>query len=177
MSRDVVLTLVPASGEPSGAPATPRRSVRRRIVLVGILLAMLIVTTIVVVRSVDDHTSALTGTTPVTASEMETRYGAKFGVVGLLAAGGLLELRFQVIDKDKAEMLFGHGDRTSMPRLVVDGSDTVLESGKGMAHKLTLLDGASYFLLYTNAANAVHEGSMVSVVINDVRLDGLVVQQ
>ncbi len=46
-----------------------------------------------------------------------------------------------------------------------------------MKHHMTLLNGGSYFIFYTNAANAVHEGSMVSMVINGVRLEHIVVQK
>ena len=51
----------------------------------------------------------------------------------------------------------------------------MLQSAKGMKHQLTLLDGASYFFLYANVANAVHEGSKVAFVINGVRLPHLTV--
>ena len=46
-----------------------------------------------------------------------------------------------------------------MPLLAVEGTDKVLESAKGMKHHMTLLNGGSYFIFYTNAANAVQEGS------------------
>ena len=65
-------------------------------------------------------------------------------------------------DADKATALFGAVE--DMPVLAVEGSTQVLESAKGMKHQLTLLDGASYFFLYANVANAVHEGSTVAFV-------------
>jgi hypothetical protein len=96
-------------------------------------------------------------------------------MVGLLAAGGLLELRFQVIEKDKAIGLFG--TVAEMPMLAVEGTNRMLESAKGMKHHMTLLNGGSYFIFYTNAGNSVHEGSQVSMVINGVRLEHIVVQK
>jgi hypothetical protein len=44
-----------------------------------------------------------------------------------------------------------------------------------MRHHLTLLDGGSYFVLYANAGNALSEGTPVSVQIDDVVLEHLVV--
>ena len=111
----------------------------------------------------------------VTAEVLEKQYGARVEMVGLLAAGGLIELRFQVVDKDKAMALFGTVEE--MPMLAVEGTSRVLESAKGMKHHLNLLNGGSYFIFYTNAANAVHEGSTVSMVINGVRLEHIVVQK
>ena len=99
----------------------------------------------------------------------------RIDVVGLLASGGLIELRFQVSDADKATALFGAVE--DMPVLAVEGSSQVLQSAKGMKHSLTLMDGAAYFFLYTNVGNAVHAGSQVSFVINGVRLPHLVVQE
>lgn len=119
--------------------------------------------------------SVLAASNPVSTKVLEERYGAKVQMVGLLAAGGLIELRFQVVDADKAMALFGPVDE--MPLLAVEGTDTVLTSAKGMKHHMTLLDGGSYFIFYTNAANAVQEGSQVSMVINGVRLEHIVVQK
>ncbi len=123
----------------------------------------------------DGGADALAGTEPVTASVLEERFGARIDLVGLLAVGGLVELRFEVVDKDKAAMLFHHGEHA--PRLVVPASGKVLRTAQGMAHKLTLKDGASYFIFYANSGSAVHEGSEISVAIGDVRLDHVEVQR
>jgi hypothetical protein len=118
---------------------------------------------------------AIASSTAISADQLEQQYGVKLGVVGLLASGGLLELKFQVVDADKATALFGEVE--DMPLLAVEGSTMVLESAKGMKHQLVLLDGASYFFLYTNVANAVHAGSTVAFVINGQRVPHLTVQR
>ena len=96
-------------------------------------------------------------------------------MIGLLASGGLVELKFQVTDADKATGLFGSVE--DMPVLAVEGTANVLQSAKGMKHNIRILDGASYFFLYTNVANVLHAGSEVAFVINGVRIPDLVVQQ
>jgi hypothetical protein len=118
---------------------------------------------------------AIASSRAVSADALEQQYGAKIDMVGMLAAGGLIELRFQVVDKDKALALFGSVE--DMPMLAVEGTSSVLQSAKGMKHHLTLLDGGSYFIFYTNVGNAVREGSTVSMVINGVRLEHIVVQE
>jgi len=114
---------------------------------------------------------AIAGSKAITAAELEQDFGVRLGIVGLLASGGLIELKFQVIDADKATALFGESE--DMPFLAVEGTSTVLESAKGMKHSLTLLDGASYFFLYTNAGNAVTEGTTVAMVFDGVRVPDL----
>jgi len=118
---------------------------------------------------------AIDGSTAITAEQLEQQYGVRLGIVGLLASGGLVELKFQVTDATKASALFGPVD--DMPMLAVEGTSSVLTSAKGMKHNLQLLDGASYFFLYTNVANALHAGSEVAFVVNGIRIPDLVVQQ
>jgi hypothetical protein len=118
-----------------------------------------------------DVNPAIAGSRAITAAELEQDFGVRLGIVGLLASGGLIELKFQVIDADKATALFGESE--DMPVLAVEGTSTVLESAKGMKHSLTLLDGASYFFLYTNVGNAVDEGTTVAMVFDQVRVPDL----
>ena len=62
--------------------------------------------------------------------------------------------------------------------LAVEGTVArVLQYGEGHEAQLRILDGASYFFLYTNVANVLHAGSEVAFVINGVRIPDLVVQQ
>lgn len=180
MRSEPHLRLVGAGGETPEAAGAPqarphrRRWLTRRMVVVGILVAAIAAGLFAWVNRPAGN-AAIEHSTAVTADELEQRYGVQIDVVGLLASGGLLELRFQVRDADKAAALFGPVE--DMPVLAVEGTDTVLESAKGMKHSLTLLDGATYFFLYTNVANAVQAGSEVSFVINGVRLPHLVVQE
>ena len=166
----------PVDGESGGViEATGRKWFSaKRLVLAGFVVVSLLAA-FVVWQSQPDTNAAIDGSTAITADELESQYGVRLDVVGLIASGGLIELRFQVTDADKATALFGAVE--DMPVLAVEGSTAVLTSAKGMKHQLTLLDGASYFFLYTNVANAVHEGSTVAFVINGVRVPHLIVQQ
>ena len=147
---------------------------RRRLAAVG-LAALALVGGLWAWRSRPPVNPAIDGTTSVSAEELESVYGAKVDLVALLANGGLIELRFQVVDKDKARALFG--DVEDMPKLAVEDSELVLQSAKGMGHKFELVNGGSYFILYPNPADAVHKGTEVSFVMNGYRLPHLVVQK
>ena len=170
------IAFVGGEGEVLDGPAVIRpRRLPMKTAIAGGLLALVLAVGSVMLLNRPTANSALAASRPVSAMVLEETYGAKVQMVGILAAGGLLELRFQVVDKDKAMGLFG--PVAEMPMLAVEGTSKVLESAKGMKHHMTLLDGGSYFIFYTNAANAVHEGSMVSMVINGVRLEHIVVQK
>lgn len=118
---------------------------------------------------------AIVGTQTVSVEELESVYGAHIDLIALLAGGGLVEMRFQVTNADKAQALFGTVDQ--MPKLALQGSDVVLESAKGMKHNFTVLDGATYFILYPNPGNVVHKGTQVSLVVNGYRIPDLEVQK
>ena len=107
----------------------------------------------------------------VSAADMERDYGIKVNLVAVTAAGGLVDLRFTVVDSVKATHLLH--DAATMPELLVEPSGTVIRAPTGMRHKVTILDGGSYFILYSNPGGAIQAGTQVSVVIGDVRLEPL----
>lgn len=104
----------------------------------------------------------------VSAADMESEYGIKVNLVAVSAAGGMIDLRFTVTDKDKAIHLLH--DATVMPELLVEPSGKVIRAPTGMRHKVTVLDGGNYFILYPNPGGAIQAGTPVSVVIDSVRL-------
>jgi hypothetical protein len=105
----------------------------------------------------------------VSAADMEREYGVRVNLVAVTANGGLVDVRFTVIDKEKAAQILH--DSASMPELFVEATGAVLSTRNPMAHKkLDLLDGATYFLLFPNSGGAIQRGTPVSVVIDGIRL-------
>jgi hypothetical protein len=177
MSRKRRIAFAGTGGEAHDAPiARPLRDriSRWHVVLAAALLAALLAG-MLAWRDSPPTNAAIADSTAITADQLEQQYGVRLDVLGLLASGGLLELKFQVLDADKASALFGPSE--DMPVLAVEGSSNVLRTARGMKHNFEILDGATYFFLYTNVANAVHEGSEVAFVIDEVRIPHLVVQR
>jgi hypothetical protein len=174
MSRNAAV-LEPSGEAPSASPEAPGRRFRPWHAVVAALVVVAVVVGVFALRGDANANSAIDGSKAITAEQLADQYGVKINVVGLIASGGLVELRFQVVDADKASALFGEVE--DMPKLAVEGSSRILTSAKGMKHHLTLLDGASYFFLYTNVNDSVHQGSRVAFVINGVRLPHLEVLQ
>jgi hypothetical protein len=101
----------------------------------------------------------------VSAVDLEREFGVKVNLVAVTAAGGLVDMRVTVIDKDKAQLLF----HEESPSLFVESRGAVLRLSQGMGHKPVLLDGATYFFLYPNSGGVVQAGTGVSIVIDAVR--------
>ncbi len=109
------------------------------------------------------------GTTLVDADGLAARYGVKVTLLAVTAAGGLVELRYQVVDPDKADAL--RHDLELVPAIVVeDTGATLVLSSLPHNHGETRL-GGTYFFLFPNAQNALHAGTLVTLVVGDVRLE------
>lgn len=127
----------------------------------------------------------IAGSTAMTSQAFEAEYGMRVTMLGVVATGGLLDLRMTVVDPAKAAQLFGvhlqprtghtHGDAT-MPVLVPDGSGTVIHVAGGMSHHISLKADQSVNLLFPNPGGAIQGGTAVSIVIDDVRIDGITAQ-
>ncbi|MET4705752.1 hypothetical protein [Frigoribacterium sp. UYMn621] len=114
------------------------------------------------------------GTTLVTAEGMAARYGIDVNLIGLTAAGGLVEFRYQVVDPDKADRMIH--DEKLLPIVVVeDTGATMVISRPHHASEITL--GGTYFFLFANAHNAIHAGSKLTLVMGDSRIEHIVAQQ
>ncbi len=162
----VTTTLHPPSGRQ--APRTRRR---RWAVVVLVLLLVLGAWAWRAQRGTDIRA----GTTPVDTVGMAARYGIDVSLVAVTAAGGLLELRYQVVDPDKADRLIH--DSALAPALVVETTGATLVMSSPPHHHGTELQlGGTYFFLMANARNAVHRGDRVTLVIGDARLEHLEAQ-
>jgi hypothetical protein len=114
------------------------------------------------------------GTTLVTAEGMAARYGIDVNLIGVTAAGGLIEFRYQVVDPDKADRMIH--DEKLLPIVVVEDSGaTMVISRPHHASEIKL--GATYFFLFANSHNAIHAGSKLTLVMGDSRIEHIVAQQ
>lgn len=186
-NRDPDLEEAPVSPEPSAAQPIDRPPPRGgrwggalRRGLGGVWLAAIastIVAPLIVaigLTAVAEAPTAPSAARVVSSDTLASEFGIRFDLVGVTAAGGLVEIRFTVLDASKARNLFH--DPSSVPTLFVEQSGAVLHTKKGMSHRLELLDGARYFLLFPNAGGVVQSGTPVSIVIDDVKIEPIAAQ-
>ena len=110
----------------------------------------------------------------VAAEAFEKRYGIHIIMIAVTAGGGMVDLRFKVVDQEKARSMFNDAHR--LPVLVADDSGLRLNAPHHMAGNVRVQNGALSFLLYPNVRNAVKAGTPVSVVFGDVRLEAIKAQ-
>jgi hypothetical protein len=108
----------------------------------------------------------------VTAAGLEQRAGVRITHVALSGAGGLLDVRYQVIDPEKAVAL-----HESRPQLVDETTGVVVDQlFMGHSHSGPLHAGETYFLLFENPGSLVRHGTQVTVALGGLRVAHVAVE-
>jgi hypothetical protein len=108
---------------------------------------------------------------PPTAVEIE--HGLQIAHVGLTASGGLVDVRFKVLDVAKVRALLG--DATHAPTLIA-GDKPPLMAPHNALRGARFIQGQIFYILYPNLRNAVQSGAEVVVAMGDVRLGPVTAQ-
>ncbi|HEU5038854.1 MAG TPA: hypothetical protein VFT70_17740 [Nocardioides sp.] len=181
MSRDVSHPSAPAPAPdphvaaeavPVDAGAEPPRPRRRRWAA-GAAVGLVAVA-VVGWSPWGSHGDVRDGTTAVSRSQMAARQGVDVNLVALTAAGGLVELRMQVVDTDKAYAVLHDADQR--PVIVSEDTGETLRMAAPSHRHGDLQLGGQYFFLLANAHNAIRAGGEVTLVIGGSRLEHVEVQ-
>ncbi len=109
----------------------------------------------------------------LSANQLEALYGIRVTLLGVTAAGGMVDFRFRVLDLEKIEPLLK--DSLRMPRLMAEDSGTLLPEPmhRDLMKHQKLKKGNVYFMLFPNTRDVVKKGRPVSLIIGDLRLEHL----
>jgi hypothetical protein len=162
----------------------PRRSRQPRwLRAAGVLLGVLLVVAGVGVYAfLHDGDAAPSPTTPkpdwarpsISANELPDRLGVRLTRLAVTGGGGLLDLRFQVLDPEKAAAIH---DPQTPPALVEERSGLFLDDLlMGHSHSGAFKTAVSYYLIFVDDGNLVQRGSTVSVLLGDVEVEHVPVQ-
>jgi hypothetical protein len=110
----------------------------------------------------------------VSASGLAERSGVRLVRVAVTGGGGLLDLRYQVVDPNKAVTV--HEQQTP-PAIIDERTGLVLNRLlMGHAHHGQLKPAVSYYLVFENTGNWVHRGSEVTILLGDAQVEHVVVK-
>lgn len=101
---------------------------------------------------------------------LEDEYGIQVTLVAVTAAGGMVDVRYRVIDPEKAAKLIDPEDGGIMPMIFVSGASAMLMPDMHMRAQ-QLVAGRTYFILIPNTLNAVRRGSVVTVAFENIALE------
>ena len=160
---------------PGTAQTAPVTAGRRLFRLVALLAgaAVVFVTTVAIrnLASADSHKAASPPAADVAtprSPEIEHTWGVQIKSITLLAATGVIDVRYTVLDDGKATRLHT-GGVAGLPALRTSDHGTV-KPDSVMFHfhsKAEEVAGQGYDIIYGNAHGAVHVGSIVTVVMSD----------
>ncbi len=115
---------------------------------------------------------------PGQAREIAGRWGVQLISLTLSAADYMMDLRFRVLDADKAALFFDHrikpyvlaersGAKLPVPMATKVGALRPTNRGKNIK------DGKNYYMMFANPDRHVQRGDKVTLVIGDFRVEHL----
>jgi hypothetical protein len=114
------------------------------------------------------------------AKSLEKKWGIQPVSVRLAASGYMVYFRYRVVNTDLAKPLFRDGmkplvvDRTSGQKLAMP-SDTKL-GGLRSSPRTAPANGKEYYVLFSNPAKVVKQGSHIDVELGDCKVTDLAVK-
>jgi hypothetical protein len=114
----------------------------------------------------------LSGKTLVSQSTFEEQSGLQITLVAVTAAGGMVDIRFKVMDVEKAKKILQ--DEKKLPVLTTEGSNVSLKPAPETLQDVKLESGLIYYILYSNTGNLIKPGTPVSIVFGDLLLEPII---
>jgi len=99
--------------------------------------------------------------------ELEERWGIQITMLGVTADGGMLDLRYRMIDPSKVIDL---QELETELVFIVEESGYAFRAAPAMSHRHEAQIGLIYGMLYFNQNGAVHPGDLVTVQLGDVQV-------
>ena len=162
-------------------PPGPRRP-PARLRTVGVLLgAALVIAATAVYLQVDREAKPDTAAVSpdwsrpaVSASELPGHLGVRLTHVAVTGGGGLVDLRFQVVDPELANAIH---EPATPPAIVAERTGLFLNQLlMGHAHSGPYQQAETYYLLFINNGNWVHRGDEVTVLLGGVQVEHVTVR-
>ncbi len=115
------------------------------------------------------------------AIAFEEQTGLRIVRVALTAGGGMIDLRYQVLDPEKARAFCtirnGSIVLKEPPMIILEGTGEILKtSWMGHSHAKALRAGVTYYVLLLNTGGKVQRGHFVTVLIGGVPVEHLPVR-
>jgi hypothetical protein len=169
----------------SPAPPPRKKGRRSRAQLAGLVCGVLIVATVAALALWWPRGSSHAGGTAapveavwqrpaVSVAQLADRSGVKITEVAVTGGGGLVDLRYQVVDPELANELH---DPSTPPAVVDENSGLVVHDLlMSHSHNGPYKTGVTYYLIFNNPGNWVHRGSKVSVLLGNARVEHVAVR-
>jgi hypothetical protein len=157
--------------------AVPGRAAQQRSMLRLVLCSLVAIALAIGVVSwrLQDRGTRVTaapGAKMPASATIEQNWGIRFVALSVLADGGLIELRYQVVDPAKSGRIHvgdAQSDTKNLPVLVEEGTGAKVQSRSVMFHFQHSGDvsGRLYSIIYGNAGGALKPHTLVTIRLSD----------
>lgn len=142
-----------------------------RIGLLGLAIVALLVGGFLLIRSLSGGSAAPIPPTGerVSPKELESRHGLQIRLIGVTAAGGMIDFRMKITDAQKAQRFLE--DPANLPQLVVAESGVALMAAEGLDDDIEWENGGVLFNFYPNDNGVIEPGTPVIVQFGTLQLE------
>jgi hypothetical protein len=123
------------------------------------------------VNPFQSHPTASASSKVPTSSAIEGAWGIHFTAVNLIADGGMIEVRYEVVDSSKGGRIHRDASLKDLPVIVAEPSGRQIDSHDLMFHvhhgSNAHDEGQAYSIVYGNAGGAVKRGAFVTIKMSD----------
>ena len=112
-------------------------------------------------------------TRPISREELINDYGFRARLIGVTAAGGLVDVRFKILDKEKAAVLLNNPEY--FPELIAEDG-TLIKVPVESIQEMHLADDGVVFMLFPNPGGVITPGSPVNIRFGDLELESILAQ-
>ena len=149
---------------------SPAKSTNKIITIGLVFIVILIISILSINAYMASNTSALPkGTVIVSQSMLEEKYGLHINLVAVTGAGGFVDVRFKIVDGDKAKLLLA--DKNNFPSLFSKNGVRLNAPEDTKSQVIKFDDGGNIYIMYPNSGNAVTQGSPVTILFGDTALE------
>ena len=162
----------------TATPAGPigKQAPRRKLIIPLVVILLILAVGFFAYRSwITQPTDPLTATSNlISESEFEERHGLQVRLIGVTAAGGMIDFRLKMIDPDKARAFLQEPANLPITMIAEDGSQ--LLAADEMDEEITWEEGGILFILLRNNGGVVQPGAEVIIEFGDSRLEPMLAQ-
>jgi hypothetical protein len=153
------------------AGSTLQLVLNRKIMAAAGLLSLGILAALLAIFQIVSAAQQAPASAPLAPAALEAHYGLRVDLVAVTAAGGMVDVRFKIVDAQKAKALLGQA--ANYPVLWIAGKQVSLTVPEDSRPQMAFENGGSFYLLFPNTQNAVQRGTPVTLVFGSLRVEAI----
>jgi hypothetical protein len=157
---------------PIGRVRTPSARIGIGMLVTATIVVAVVAVWLIAPRLLSDGTSSNAEPSARAVAAFSEQTGVQVVRVALTGGGGIVDLRYRVVDPDKAQAA-----HDPAPAILDEDTGTLVDTPfMGHRHGGPVKAGVTYPQLYVNEQGAIEQGDTVSVLVGESRLEHVVVQ-